>query len=190
MIFKKFKWRAVYQTLIIFCILSSYPALGGQAITKGMILPGFQIIGDGTGDVQKYLGLKSAGPFSLSEIPSKLILVEFYSIYCAVCQKQAPDNNTLFKYIQSDQTLSADLKMIGIGLGNKPFEVKYFREAHHVKFPLFPDADKNILKKTGIQVTPVTVLMQPDGKVLMAHYGRIDDLEKFLREIKEIQRSL
>lgn len=186
MIFKKFKWQMVCQALITIFIFSNSPVFGGQAVTKGMTFPDFQVMSAGTDEVQEYLGLKSAEPFTLSDIPSKLVLVEFYSIYCAICQKQAPDNNKLFKYIQGDQNLSRDLKMIGIGLGNKPFEVKYFKEAHSVRFPLFPDADKSILKKTGIQATPVMVLMQPDGKVLIAHYGRINDLEGFFQEIKKI----
>jgi len=186
MIIKRIKWHMVCQAAIIFFIVSNSPVFGGQAVTKGMTFPDFQVMDAGTDGVQEYLGLKSAAPFSMSDIPSKLILVEFYSIYCAICQKQAPDNNKLFKYIQGDQNLSRDLKMIGIGLGNKPFEVKYFKEAHNVRFPLFPDADKSILKKTGIKATPVMVLMQPNGKVLIAHYGRIDDLEGFFQELKKI----
>jgi len=190
MIFNLLPWKRVYLIFGILCIFWSQPVLGEKTLTKGMTLPDIQLMGAGSVEVQKYLGLKNLEPFSLSEVPSKLILVEFYSIYCAVCQQQAPDNNKLFKYIRGNQKMSADLKMMGIGLGNKPFEVKYFREAHNVKFPLFPDADKSVLNKTGIKATPIMVLMQPDGKILMAHYGRIEDLDKFFQEIKKIQSSL
>jgi len=190
MIEKSIKKKIIFPILGILCIFWSQPVSGEQALTQNMTLPDLQLISAGSIEVQNYLGLKSLEPFSLSQIQSKLILVEFYSIYCAVCQQQAPHINKLFKYVQGDRELSKDLKMIGIGLGNKPFEVKYYREAHSVKFPLFPDADKGVLNKTGIKATPVMVLMQPSGKILMAHYGRIENLDNFFQEIKKIQNAL
>lgn len=186
------KWLVVCFIVFILSIVVAYPVSGARelAIKKGMILPEIKLIGAGTPEVQKYLGLENLEPFSLSQIKTKLILVEFYSFYCPHCQEAAPTNNKLFKYIRRSSELKNDIKMIGIALTNKPFEVKMFKETFHVKFPLFPDEDKAILDKLGIQWTPVMVLMKPTGEVLIAHYGMIKDLKGFISEIKGIHSNM
>jgi peroxiredoxin len=186
------KWPVVWFIVFILSVIVAYPASGARdlAIKKGMTLPEIKLAGAGTPEVQKYLGLENLEPFTLSQIKSKLILVEFYSFYCPHCQEGAPTNNKLFKYIRRSSKLKNDIKMIGIALTNKPFEVKMFKETFHVKFPLFPDEDKAILDKLGIQWTPVMVLMKPDGTVLIAHYGVIKDLKEFIGEIKAMHSEM
>jgi thiol-disulfide isomerase/thioredoxin len=188
----KIKWPAVCFIIFILSVIVAYPVSGARdlAIKKGMTLPEIKLVGAGTPEIQKYLGLENLGPFTLSQIKSKLILVEFYSFYCPHCQEGAPTNNKLFKYLHRSSKLKNDIKMIGIALTNKPFEVKMFKETFHVKFPLFPDEDKAILDTLGIQWTPVIVLMKPDGKVLIAHYGVIKDLKDFISEIKAIHSEI
>jgi peroxiredoxin len=192
MMLMKIKWPAVCFIVFILSAIAVYPVFGARdlAIKKGMTLPEIKLIGPGTPKVQKYLGLENLEPFTLSQIKAKLILVEFYSFYCPHCQEGAPTNNKLFKYIRRSSTLKNDIKMIGIALSNKPFEVKMFKETFHVKFPLFPDEDKAILDTLGIQWTPVMVLMKPDGTVLIAHYGVIKDFKEFVSEVKMMHSGL
>jgi thiol-disulfide isomerase/thioredoxin len=186
------KWPLVCSIVFILSVIVAYPVSGARnlAIKKGMTLPEIKLVGAGTPEVQKYLGLENLEPFTLSQIKTKLILVEFYSFYCPHCQEAAPTNNKLFKYIRKSSKLKNDVKMIGIALTNKPFEVNMFRETFHVTFPLFPDEDKAILDKLGIQWTPVMVLMKPDGTVLIAHYGMIKDLKGFISEIEAIHSEM
>ncbi len=186
------RWLSVFAVLGVLLIIPFFDAYGAgeKAIKEGMTLPHFKVAGAETIDAQEYLGLKSSAPFTLSEIQAKLLLVEFYSFYCHVCMKTAPTVNKLYTYIQGQSTLRDDIKMMGIGITNKPVEVKYYRENFNVKFPLFPDEKREILDTLGIQWTPVLVVMTPDGKVLIAHYGEIDDLDGFIREIKKIHAEL
>jgi len=187
-----FSFVLLLSVIIFFnpCVYGAGGAVKEGAIKKGMKLSEFSLSVPESTEVQKYLGLKNTNPFFLSQVQAKIIIVEFYSIYCAACQKQAPLNNKLYKYIQGSSKLKNDVKMIGIGLGNKPFEIKYFREAHNVRFPLFPDADKNILNKLGIKVTPITILMEPDGTVLATHYGLIENIDNIFLEIRKFQKKL
>ena len=101
--------------------LSCYPAYGaaGKPITVGEILPEFTLTAPGSKEVQQYLGLKDAAPFSLLQVPAKLLLVEIFSTLCTTCMKSAPGMNKLYKFIRNDQLLSNDIKMIGIGVGDK-----------------------------------------------------------------------
>lgn len=188
MVLKKIKWPFICFIIVIATGIVICPSYGSKkvAITEGMTLPKIKLNGAGSAEVQEYLGLSNSAPFTLSQIPSKLLLVEFYSLYCPHCQENAPTVNKLFKYIRNNSTLSGDIKMIGIALTNHPFEVDIYRQNFSVKFPLFPDGDRKILNATAIKYTPVMVLMKPDGKVLMVHYGKIEDLEKFIGEIEKV----
>jgi peroxiredoxin len=85
--------------------------------------------------------------------------------------------------------MSKDIRVLGIGITNKQKEVDTYRETFRVEFPLFADADKEIPKKTGIEDIPLTVLIDKNGKVLISHLGVVKDVDKFLREIRDIQKK-
>jgi len=165
--------------IVIFC-----PFQESKALTVEKSLPQFTLNFDGNSSTQKYLGLKNNTSFSISYIQAKLILIEVFSLYCPICQKQAPIANKIYKYIQQNAELSKDIKMIGIGAGNNQREVDVYRETFRVPFPLFTDPDFAVHKKLGEPRTPVTILSTNNGKILSVHYGVIEDVEEFVKKIK------
>lgn len=171
--------------------LYCYPAYGatGKPITVGEILPEFTLTAPGSKEVQQYLGLKDAAPFPLLQVPAKLLLVEIFSTTCTTCMKSAPGMNKLYKFIRNDQILSNDIKMFGIGVGDKEKRINVWRTKFRVPFPLFPDPKRVIHKKFGLPGTPYTVLINHSGKVLYAHGGQIKDIEKFLGTLKKFQKQ-
>lgn len=137
---------------------------------------------------KKYLGLSGSGMFNISQINSDTILVEIFSMYCPICQAEAPKVNRLYEMIQSKPELKSKIKIIGIGTGNTPFEVDVFRKKYNVQFPLFPDDAFKIQKAASQPVRTPTFLFidRKDGKQITVrniHVGRIDDVEKFLNQL-------
>ncbi len=63
-------------------VLQGYPALGCEAtkFREGTPFPKFTLGAPDSPEVQKYLGLKGNEPFTLSEIGSKLVIVEFLAV--------------------------------------------------------------------------------------------------------------
>jgi len=177
--------------LAIFFLLGANYCLasGGKGVPVGATLKAFDMEAPADAKAREYLGLKEEKTFTLSQISGKLILVEFYSMYCPVCQRQAPRTNKLYKFIQDDPALAKDIKVLGIGLTNKQKEIDIYRKTFRVKFPLIADSEKAIADKTGIKDIPLTALMDKNGKVLLSHLGVIEKMDKFLEEIRKIHKQ-
>jgi peroxiredoxin len=156
-----------------------------DAMSPGSTLPGLQIPLPNSPEIKAYLGVKGAQTFSLSQVPAKLLVVEFFDVFCLVCQKDAPILNRLFKFIQEDQDLSKNIKMAGFALGSDPKDLAIFRQKYKVEFPLFPDPQKQVQTASKVTAVPLIVVANKSGKVLMSHRGLIENLDAFLVELRK-----
>jgi peroxiredoxin len=137
---------------------------------------------------REYLGLPGTGSFRLPQIAGSLLVIEIFSMYCPYCQAEAERVNILHKMIQNDPTLKGKVKLIGIGSGNTPFEVSFFRKKYQVPFPLFHDEKKNVQKCANKTIrTPTFVTVGIHGasafNILDIHVGKIADLKEFLKSV-------
>ncbi|HOK07181.1 MAG TPA: TlpA disulfide reductase family protein [Syntrophales bacterium] len=115
------------------------------------------------------------------------VIIQIFSMYCPYCQRNAPTVNRLYEKILSDPRLRDKLRLVGIGVGNSPFEVDLFRNRYRVAFPLYPDGDYRVHKKLGEPRTPyfIVVKINPDGthRIVYSRLGEIGDPEAFLNEV-------
>jgi len=134
-----------------------------------------------------YLGLLNNDPFFIGQIKADILFIEIFSMYCPVCQREAPNINALFNLIQTSRPLKQKIKLIGIGAGNSPFEVDFFKKKYNIKFPLFSDPDFTIHEKIGAVRTPhfFGLALQGNGefKVFYSQSGAESDPEKFLETL-------
>ena len=148
-------------------------------------------------DHRAYLGLEKTGPLNQAEatvdatsIKGRLLLIEIFSMYCPLCQREAPDVNRLYEAIEASPQLRGQVKMIGIGVGNSGFEVDHFRKHYQIKFPLFPDEDFKIHKDLGEVRTPYFIIvgLEPEnrGRVLWTGAGKMGPQEAFLARLKQL----
>lgn len=103
---------------------------------------------------RQYLGLGSETSFVLKQIKANIVIIEIFSMYCPICQREAANINTLFSLIQALPSQGKNVKLLGIGAGNSAFEVEFFRKKYTIEFPLFSDCDFVIHKKIGEVRTP------------------------------------
>jgi len=183
---KKFLGLVVCTLLSMSCSL----VYAGMDIAPGSTLPEFEIEMPDLPEMSAYLGIKGGSSFSLSQIPAKLIVVEFFVIFCRQCHRNAPIANQLYNSIRKDKELSKNTKMIGIGLSSKSEEIAVYRQKFKVEFPLFPDPQKKAHIKSKVKHVPLTIVVDKSGKVLMNHLGVIKNVDAFLGRIKQHHKAL
>ncbi|HNY66224.1 MAG TPA: TlpA disulfide reductase family protein [Deltaproteobacteria bacterium] len=139
--------------------------------------------------VRSFLGIRQkSGQMSLADIDAEIIIVEIFSMYCPYCQKHAPMTNALHQAIEAGSDTRGKVKLIGIGVGNSPFEVKFFQKKYGILFPLFDDANSAVLNSlTGIR-TPYYFGIRRNGTTLQTFFSRqgaFDDPQAFLKTVLE-----
>lgn len=171
--------------LVLLALLCT--AVQSHALTaKGDVLPQFPIVAPQQKTDRAYLGLDKDGPFTLADVEADIIMLEFMGVYCPICHEQAPDIRRLFKRINRDETLKSKVKLLAIAGGATPFEVAHVRKEYKARYPILEDPDFSVHKVLGEPQTPFTLLVRPDGTVLYAHLGIIEDFDAFLRHIKSL----
>lgn len=170
----------------LFLLLSINPGLvsNAETISRGTTLPSFEMEVPASPEGRSYLGLNESKQFSLSDVQSRLIVFEVFSVLCTVCPKQAPNLNRLYSIIEADPVLKKDIKFIGLGAGDSEKKVTAFGQTYHVPFPLIPDPQRIVHKKIGRPGTPTTMILDKSGKVLYAHLGQTDNFEELLATLK------
>jgi len=169
------------QLLIVsLVVLSVNPAVSGNLEDKlGFTLPAPERM-----DHKVYLGLTDHNSFQLGQITSDVVIIEIFSMYCPVCQREAAHVNELYSLIENNPKLKDRVKLIGIGAGNSSFEVSFFRKKYDIRFPLFSDADFFIHKKIGEVRTPhffgLNLLKDGSFTVFYSESGEMPDPDQFL----------
>ncbi|NLI81557.1 MAG: TlpA family protein disulfide reductase [Deltaproteobacteria bacterium] len=176
--------RITFLFIALQCVSSEGSQVGG--LSAGMKLPPFMLPSPDSEETREYLGLGAMGPFTLSDIDSKLVLIEFMSVTCVACNLNAPVTNRLYNVILKDPLLAKSVKMIGVAFGNSDREILAFKNKHKTRFPVFPDEECAIAVAVGLMQTPVMVLTTTRGDILTSHEGSIRDFDGFLRELRDI----
>lgn len=140
----------------------------------------------------RYLGIKQNTHFKISDIKSKIIIIEIFSMYCPYCQKEAPIVNELFSKIKNDSNLNNKIKIFGIGAGNTQFEVNLFKEQFNVEFPMVPDESFSVHKAIGEVRTPYFFIidnLNGKNRIIYSKVGTIENPDKIINFIlKEISK--
>jgi len=180
---------------LIFIGLCDYPTHAAEeeskpeVVSAGMKLPQITLDAPGSEKDMEYLSLKDPKPFSLPQVPAKLIVLEIFSVYCPHCRNQAPKLNKIYRLIQKDMELSPNIKMIGIAAGADQNKTDKWKATFRIPFPLFADSKTDIWKKLGKPGVPYTLLVSSRGKVLSTHSGVTENTDKFFRHIKDVLKQ-
>jgi peroxiredoxin len=163
----------------------------GPGLKVGSILPDMELLKSKDVVDQKYLGLSAGGDiFRLSQIKSKVVIIEIFSMYCPYCQAEAPNVNKLNQLIENNPAYKDKIKIIGIGAGNTSFEVGTFKNKYRITFPLVPDDDFKLYKLLGETRTPYFIAVKLNEaappEVIYSKLGAIANINLFLSQIVKL----
>jgi len=130
-----------------------------------------------------YLGI-DADTFTLADVQGDIIIIELFSLYCALCMREAPAAAELYQLAHRQSTPQRRIRLFGIGTGNSADEVERFRKQHSVPFPMVPDQKAGFARAVKMAVTPAFIAFkkQPDGGFVRLHarYGVLGPPQGFL----------
>jgi hypothetical protein len=130
-----------------------------------------------------YLGITS-DTFTLADVQADILIIELFSLYCAMCAKQAPAAAELFSLAQKTSEPQRKIIVLGIGAGNSADEVARFQKQHAVPFPLVPDQKVRVARSMNMAITPgfIAFKKQPDGSLvsLAKRLGVLGPPQRFL----------
>ena len=175
----------------IFVMLFNAQPIGANSTPKkGGTLPAIKLEMPEDPAQRTYLGLSGEGLFDISQIKAESVIIQVFSMYCPLCQREAFRVNQLYENIERDPDTRGKFKLIGIGAGNSRFEVEIFLKTYEVPFPLFSDGDFSIHKSLGEIRTPyfIGVKINDDGshEIYYSRVGGFEKAEEFLQLMLEL----
>jgi len=187
-------WTRGFSLCLVLALLTTFaPTDAAQAkspLGQGQIMPDLELALPSQANQAAYLGLKPDGgkTFRLGQIKQPWVLIEVFNMYCTICQGEASRVNQLYEKI-SQGPLKNKLAMIGIGVGNSPFEVNVFRKRYAIKFPLFDDVGFKVHKVLGEPRTPYFLLVrvrEPNLRIALTNLGPFGQASDFLTELQKV----
>ena len=103
----------------------------------------------------------------LSELKSKVVLINFWATWCGPCVKEMPSLQKL-----SNEYASKGLTVVGVNLDEDPETVLApFLEKHAIKFTSFVDPKGELADRFRISGLPLTLVVDGNRKLLYEHLG-------------------
>ncbi|MDG5975222.1 hypothetical protein H010_08191 [Hydrogenophaga taeniospiralis CCUG 15921] len=150
--------------------LASLLAPMAQAADMGQTAPSFELPGH-------------KGPIQLSAYKGKTVYLDFWASWCGPCKQSFPWMNDMQKRYSS-----SGLRVIGVNLDQKTDDAKAFLADTPAHFDVAYDPEGKTPKSYGIKGMPTSLLIGPDGKVLMVHQGFKEENRPELE--KQIKQAL
>ena len=175
---------------IFVLVFNAQPIGANSTPRKGGTLPAIKLDVPKDPAHRSYLGLSGEGLFDISQIKAEVVIIQIFSMYCPLCQREAFRVNELYGNIEKDPNTRGKLKLIGIGAGNSQFEVDIFLKTYEVPFPLFSDGDFSIHKSLGEVRTPYFIGFKINDhgshEIFYSRVGGFERAEEFLQMMLEL----
>lgn len=137
-----------------------------------------------------YLGISGTDTFKVAQINARVLIIEVFDFYCPHCQHVAPMMDEVYRQIEGSAALRGKIKIIGIGMGNSPYEVGLFKEKYHVPFPLFADKDRRAAGSLAVLGTPTFIAARigthGSAERFYLHPGTFQHASQFLADIVKL----
>jgi thiol-disulfide isomerase/thioredoxin len=139
--------------MIVVMLVAALGASSAFALEKGAPAPQFDLQG-------------LDGAVKLAKLQGKVVYVDFWASWCGPCRQSFPWMNEMqAKYG------ARGLQIVGINVDANGADARQFLAATPARFAIGFDPQGATPRSYGIKGMPSSVLIGPDGKVLLEHSG-------------------
>lgn len=128
-------------------------ATSAHALEKGAPAPQFDLPG-------------LDGAVKLAKLQGKVVYVDFWASWCGPCRQSFPWMNEM-----QARYGAKGLQIVGVNVDAKTDDARQFLTTTPARFAIAFDPQGATPRSYGIKGMPSSVLIGPDGKVLMEHSG-------------------
>ncbi len=138
------------QAVVALAFLLGLPAV---AVEVGQAAPEFEMPG-------------RAGPIRLSDFKGKTVYLDFWASWCGPCKQSFPWMNEM-----QSRYGAKGLRIVGLNVDQKAEDAKNFLKETPASFDIAFDQAGKTPRAYAVKGMPTSVLIGPDGKVLLVHSG-------------------
>ncbi len=114
-----------------------------------------------------------AKEFTLEQLKGKAVIINFWATECPGCVNEIPLFIELYK-----KYATQNLEIIGVAMGYDPeSQVREMVRQKKMNYPIVLDSDDHLVKVFGINVTPTTLFISKEGKIIQRKLGEMSHTE-------------
>ena len=110
--------------------------------------------------------------YVLDEMKGKVVLLNFWAIFCGPCRMEIPDFNELYEKYHDN-----GFEILGINLSDTKQQLAEFSNVYNVKYPLlygtFKEIDAITRSYGGVPAVPWSFLIGVEGDIIKTYPGAI-----------------
>lgn len=109
------------------------------------------------------------GTMSMEKLRGRVVLVNFWAVWCPPCRKEMPSMARLATKL-GDRPFT----ILGVNVGESPDEIRAFLKQVPVNFPIVLDAEGNNLKPWQVFAFPTSYIVDKRGRLRLGLFGSIE----------------
>jgi peroxiredoxin len=115
------------------------------------------------------LKVLGSGEISLKELRGKVVLLNFFSVFCRVCQKEVPSFDKLDASVKNKE-----LVILHVAIDGNDRELKEFKDKYHISLPILVDENGKEAKAYGVRGYHKTFFVNREGRIVGYTYAEKD----------------
>lgn len=120
----------------------------------------------------------------LSDYKGKIVILNFWAVWCKYCKQEMPDLNELNKELEKDN----EAVILAVDVKESADTVKEYLTSNNISLKVLLDGDGSIAEKYGITGYPTTFVLNKDGSVY-TYIPQATDKETLLTVIDKVKKG-
>jgi thiol-disulfide isomerase/thioredoxin len=109
------------------------------------------------------------GTINLEKLRGRVVLVNFWAVWCPPCRKEMPSMSRLDKQLKD-----RPFTILGVNVGESPEEIRAFLKQVPVSFPILLDSEGERLKPWQVFAFPTSYVVDKQGRLRLGLFGSIE----------------